>query len=127
MDVDPTYRWVIVLAMSFCLLTIALPLSYRKGFPRRPSVQQMVGGAIMIVIGLIYAAVLNESPLDALLLRARFGFVPPDIHIDGYGWFLIFGHSFFILGAVTWVVGRVMFRLRYLPPWIDSSDRDKSA
>jgi hypothetical protein len=81
-------------------------------------VQLISGAAVLVGIGAILAKVFNESLVDALLLRAYFGFMVPDTGVHSYGWFLIFGYAILLANLLLLVVGVVMIRLGRVPPWV---------
>lgn len=123
--IDSAYRWAIVLLIAVVLLMVILPVAYRKGFPKRISIQQIIGGVILAGIGAVAAVIFREPVADALLLRARFSFMVPDSGVHGYGWFLVFGYGIVLANVVVLVVGVAMTRLGRLPPWVEKADRGK--
>ena len=116
--VDNTYRWAIVLLLTAGLAATLVPVSYRKGFPTRMPLQLIAAALVLVGIGAILAKVFNESLVDALLLRAYFGFMVPDTGVHGYGWFLIFGYAILLANLLLLAVGAVMVRLGRVPPWV---------
>ena len=66
---------------------------------------------MLIGAGLAFALILRESIVDALLLRARFGFMVPDTGVHGYGWALVFGYSLVFASALTLLIGSTLPKL----------------
>ena len=125
--VDSTYRWTIVLLLTAALTATLVPVAYRKGFPTRMPLEQIVGAAILVGVGVVFARIFDEAIVDALLLRAQFGFLFPDTGVHGYGWAFVFGYGILFANLLVLAIGVVMTRLGRLPPWIDGSrDRKKS-
>jgi hypothetical protein len=75
----------------------------------------------MIGVGIVLALIVRESITDAILLRARFGFMVPDTGIHGYGWAFVFGYSMLLSSLITLLVGAVMVALGKVPPWISKA------
>jgi hypothetical protein len=117
--VDSTYRWFVVLLLAAAYIFLLLPAFYRYRLPKRSVLWQMAAGTALVALGLILSQVFRESALDALLLRAIFGFMVPDTGIHGYGWFFVFGYAIFIANSVLLVVGIGVGLLRRRPPWSD--------
>ena len=88
--------------------------------------EQIVGAAILVGVGVVLARIFDETIVDALLLRAQFGFLFPDTGVHGYGWAFVFGYALLFSNVLVLAVGFVMTRLGRLPPWVgDSRDRKK--
>jgi hypothetical protein len=120
--VDNTYRWVEVLLIASAMTACLVPGQYRKAFPKRMPLSFISTGAVLLVVGCVLAPIFGESVFDAVLLRARFGFMVPDVHPHGYGWAFMFGYVIALVGAALLIIGGVMLRFGKVPPWI-SSDR----
>ena len=121
--VDNTYRWVEVLLLASALTVCLVPGQYQKGFPKRMPLAFVLNGFGLAVVGCVLAPIFGESIADAAMLRARFGFMVPDVHPHGYGWALIFGYAIALAGGALLTIGHVMLRLGKVPPWV-SSDKE---
>jgi hypothetical protein len=121
LTVDSTYRWVMVLMLSAALALCIVPGAYNKGFPKQGALYMMVSSLVMIGVGVVLAVIFRESILDAILLRARFGFIVPDTGIYGYGWAFVFGYSMLLSSLVTLLIGVVMVSMGKVPPWISKA------
>jgi hypothetical protein len=107
--VDSTYRWVETLLLAAAFTSCSLPRIFRNRVPTKALVKLFVGALLLIVGGLVLAPVFGESMLDALLLRARFGFMVPDEHPHSYGWAFIFGYSL-LISSVALMLAQLLFR-----------------
>jgi hypothetical protein len=120
--VDSTYRWGMVAVMSVMLAACFLPSAYRLGFPKHSPLYGIGSGLVLIGAGLAFALMFRESIVDALLLRARFGFMVPDTGVHGYGWALVFGYSLVFASALTLLIGSIMLTFGKVPPWISNNN-----
>jgi hypothetical protein len=118
LTVDSTYRWIEVLLLATALAVCLTPGAYNKGFPKQGPLHMILGAFLLVAAGVVLAPVFGESIVDALLLRARFGFIVPDVHPHGYGWAFVFGYALILANAALLVVGAAMTALGKLPPWI---------
>jgi hypothetical protein len=121
LTVDSTYRWVVVLLMAAMLAACLIPGAYRTGFRKTGLPHMMISALVLIGAGVVSAPIFGESIIDALLLRARFGFMFPDTGIHGYGWAFVFGYSMFLSSVTTLLVGVVMVSMGKVPPWISKT------
>ena len=121
LTVDSTYRWVVVLVMAAALTACLIPGAYRTGFRKTGLLHMMTGACVLIGVGSVLAPIFGESLVDAVLLRARFGFMVPDTGIHTYGWAFVFGYSMFLSSATTLLVGVVMVSMGKVPPWISKT------
>jgi hypothetical protein len=121
LTVDSTYRWVVVLLMAAALAACLIPGAYRTGFRKTGLSHMMTSALVLIGVGIVLAPIFGESIVDAVLLRARFGFMVPDTGIHGYGWAFVFGYSMFLSSVTTLLVGVVMVAMGKVPPWIDKA------
>jgi hypothetical protein len=118
--VDSTYRWGVVAFLSVSFAVCLLPGAYKKGFPKHPPLYGIGFGLLFIGSGLVLAPMFRESIVDALLLRARFGFMVADTGIHSYGWCFVFGYAILIASAAMLLVGTIMVMLGKVPPWISN-------
>ena len=121
LTVDSTYRWVVVLLMAASLAACWIPAAYNRGFPKNGPLHMMTGALVFIGVGVVLAPIFGESIVDAVLLRARFGFIVPDTGIHSYGWAFVFGYSFLLSSVITLLVGVVMVAMGKVPPWISKA------
>jgi hypothetical protein len=119
--VDSTYRWVLV-----CILAVAFVISlmgqYRIGFNTRDPLRALVYGALIAVASALFSPIFGDSIVDALLLRANFGFIVPDEQPHGFAWGLIFGYSWVLANAAILAIGRVMVAFGRVPPWVKAQE-----
>ena len=127
LTVDSTYRWIEVLLLAAALAACLIPVAYNKGFPKRGPLHMIWAALLLIAAGTALAPIFGESVVDALLLRARFGFMVPDEHPHGYGWAFMFGYALLVANAALLVVGAAMTAFGKAPPWIAKNDTHKSS
>jgi hypothetical protein len=120
--VDSTYRWGMVALLAIACSACLIPGAYQKGFPKTFPLYGVGGGLLLIVAGLALALVFSESLVDALLLRARFGFMVPDTGVHSYGWALVFGYAIVLTNVAILLIGTVMAALGKVPPWISNKE-----
>jgi hypothetical protein len=108
--IDSTYRWGFVLVLAVVLTTIFCSDVNRKRSAQTIAKYGIGGGLVLVVAALVFALAFGESLLDALLLRAQFGFLVPDSGIHGYGWGLVFGYALALASAATFVIKLILGR-----------------
>lgn len=124
--VDNTYRWGLVIFLATAFAVTLFRGAYAEGFPKRPHFNAIVHALIIICVSVALAPIFGESIVDALLLRAPFGFMFPDTSPHGYGWGLVFGYSWVFAHVALLAIGAVMVALGKVPPWVSGASQGNS-
>jgi hypothetical protein len=82
--VDSTYRWVLVCLLAVAFVISLMPGQYRIGFNNRDPLRALGYGTLIAVASALFSPIFGDSIVDALLLRANFGFIVPDEQPHGF-------------------------------------------
>ena len=67
--------------------------------------QLMAGAMVLIGVGFVLSRLFDESMTDALLLRAKFGFMVADTGVHSYGWCFVFGYTLLFANVLLLATG----------------------
>jgi hypothetical protein len=125
LTVDSTYRWIEVLLMAAAFAACLIRGAYNVGFSKKLPLRLMLGASALVACGVALAPVFGESIVDAVLLRARFGFIVPDGHPHGYAWFFMFGYALLLAGTVLLIIGFTVTAVGKVRSWISKNHQSK--
>jgi len=105
--VDSSYRWLFVAGLVIAFAAVLLPVAYSRRFPIKLPIAGIGIGIVLTFVGIGHALLFNESLLDALLLRAPFGFPGSAPYGLGYGRWIASGYAFAAASALVLAIGTI--------------------